>query len=92
VPNVPAEHTSPLRQNLCEGKGQTKDGLHDLREGLEMKDFSELSPEAQDLIVSAILGDFEKSGPPLMSESVRAELREWAALSGGSENDKPSIL
>ncbi len=40
--------------------------------------FSELSEEAQDLIVRAVLGEFE-DGPPEISEEVRDEIALWAS-------------
>jgi hypothetical protein len=39
-------------------------------------DFARLSPEAQGLIVGALMGEYE-SGPPEMSDSVRTELEGW---------------
>lgn len=39
--------------------------------------FSRLSPEAQDLIVRAALGEFDLSGPPPMSDELKAELHTW---------------
>jgi len=40
--------------------------------------FSRLSEAAQDLIVSATLGEFDATGPPEMAPEVRAELEQWA--------------
>ena len=39
--------------------------------------FSRLSEEAQEIIVSHAVGEYDKSGPPVMSDSVRAELLAW---------------
>lgn len=41
--------------------------------------FSRLSQEAQDLIVSAMVGEFDESGPPEIPESVKAEIADWAS-------------
>jgi hypothetical protein len=41
--------------------------------------FSKLSPTAQELIVDAVMGKFEKSGPPPMTDEVRAEIALWAS-------------
>ena len=40
-------------------------------------EYSKLSKEAQELIVNAILGKYEKSRPPFMSDSVREEIVAW---------------
>jgi aspartate/methionine/tyrosine aminotransferase len=39
--------------------------------------FSQLSKEAQDLIVSAAIGEFDESNPPEMSQAVREEIENW---------------
>jgi hypothetical protein len=44
--------------------------------------FAVLSQDAQDLIVGAILGEFD-SGPPEMSPEVREEITQWAEEEGG---------
>lgn len=41
--------------------------------------FEELSYEAQDMIVRALLGEFEDANPPEIPESVKLELAAWAA-------------
>ena len=46
--------------------------------------FSRLSEEAQEIIVSSAVGEYDQSGPPPMSDAVRAELLAWA-----SEKDDP---
>ncbi len=40
--------------------------------------FSELSQEAQDLIVSAFMGEFDETGPPEIPDDVKEEIRNWA--------------
>ena len=40
--------------------------------------FSRLSPTAQDLIVNAALGMYKESGPPKMTDEVKAEILKWA--------------
>jgi hypothetical protein len=40
-------------------------------------DFARLSKEAQDLIVRAMCGEFDKSGSPDISDSLKAEIHEW---------------
>ena len=51
--------------------------------------FSTLSEEAQELIVSAVVGDFKDTGPPEMPDTVRAEIAAWAKIDEGS-NSKDS--
>jgi hypothetical protein len=51
--------------------------------------FSRLSQEAQDLIVRAIVGEFDEAGPPEIPDSVREEIAEWAA--GPDEPDPPPL-
>jgi outer membrane protein assembly factor BamD (BamD/ComL family) len=46
---------------------------------LESTAFSELSEEAQELIVDTVLGMY-KNQPPTVSASVRAELEAWVYL------------
>lgn len=41
--------------------------------------FSKLSPAAQTLIVDAAMGCYDKSGPPDIEPSVRAEIAAWLA-------------
>ena len=40
--------------------------------------FASLSPLAQELIVNAAMGEYERSGPPDIPESVKAEIAAWA--------------
>lgn len=51
--------------------------------------FSRLSEAAQDLIVSALLGEFDETGVPEMAPEVRAELEQWASE---TREDKNPIL
>jgi hypothetical protein len=41
--------------------------------------FNALSDEAQELIVSAVVGEFDKTGPPEIPDDVRKELERWYA-------------
>jgi len=47
-----------------------------------MTSFSKLSSTAQDLIIDALMGKFDESGPPEMSPEVRAELEAWSITDG----------
>ena len=47
--------------------------------------FSRLSEEAQQLIVSATLGEFDS--PPDMSDNVREEILQWASGENEKNND-----
>lgn len=40
--------------------------------------FARLSPLAQELIVNAVIGEYDKSGPPDIPEAVKAEIAAWA--------------
>ena len=42
-------------------------------------DFEKLSEEAQCLIVDAVLGIYDDTEPPKISENVRAEIANWAS-------------
>ncbi len=42
-----------------------------------MTSFAKLSPKAQELVVNALLGVYDLSGPPEMSPEVKAEITEW---------------
>lgn len=42
-------------------------------------DFARMSQEAQDAVVNAMMGEYE-DGPPDLPESVKDEIRTWAAL------------
>ena len=55
------------------------------REALASSDtaFSKVSPEAQDIIVNAVMGKYA-SGPPAMSDEVREELKQWAMQGEGA--------
>lgn len=48
-------------------------------------DFARMSQEAQDAVVNAMMGEYD-DGPPDLPESVKDEIRAWAALS--PENDR----
>lgn len=54
-------------------------GFSPVEKEIGLTRFSRLSQEAQDLIVGALIGEFNDS-PPEISESVRAEIQEWANL------------
>lgn len=41
--------------------------------------FCRLSEEAQNLIIGALLGDYDKLGPPEIPESVKNEIAHWVA-------------
>ena len=46
--------------------------------------FSRLSPEAQHLIVSALMGEYTLSGPPEISPAVKAEIEAWGKEDEGT--------
>lgn len=41
--------------------------------------FSRLSEQAQDLLVRAAMGEFNDSPPPEITDSVKAEIAQWAS-------------
>lgn len=43
----------------------------------EPTSFSNLSKEAQNIIGDALLGLFDKTGPPAMTDEVKAEIAGW---------------
>jgi hypothetical protein len=47
--------------------------------------FAKLSQEAQDIVVSSAIGEYDETGPPAMSDAVRAELLEWSKPEPGEE-------
>ena len=45
---------------------------------VEPPEFRDLSPETHQIIVKAMLGEYDADGPPELSESVKDEIRRWA--------------
>lgn len=46
---------------------------------MKASEFIELSEQAQELIISAIMGDFDKSCLPPIPDNVKAEIAAWAS-------------
>jgi ATP-dependent Clp protease ATP-binding subunit ClpA len=55
----------------------------------EVVAFQDLSPEAQDLVVRAALGEFDETGPPEIPEAMREQITQWACFGADPVAVKP---